>query len=152
MESEVQLPRSGIRPESAGPCPAAEGAGPLGNTASTPVAQTEALQAVGGCRGAVVTGTRLPEAIHRLALWVGGLSTLGAICTLRRSTSARAGQEGGPATIAATAFNGEVRMNHQDKLMPVASLPDNWSAFNDREVVPWQMSRADAAATLRQLD
>ena len=29
----------------------------------------------------MVTGTNLAEAIHRLALWVGGLSTAGAICT-----------------------------------------------------------------------
>ena len=41
-------------------------------------------------------------------------------------------------------------MNHQEKPMPLASLPDNWSAFNDREVLPWQMSRADAAATLKR--
>ena len=39
---------------------------------------SEARQAVGGCRGAVVTGTHLAEAIHRLALWVGGLSMAGA--------------------------------------------------------------------------
>ena len=39
---------------------------------------SEARQAVGGCRGAVVTGTHLVEAIHRLALWVGGLSMAGA--------------------------------------------------------------------------
>ena len=41
-------------------------------------------------------------------------------------------------------------MNYQHKLMPLASLPDNWSAFNDREVLPWQMSRADAAAILQR--
>jgi hypothetical protein len=40
--------------------------------------------ASGEGRGAVVTGTHLAEAIHRLALWVGGLSTVGAICTLRQ--------------------------------------------------------------------
>ena len=41
-------------------------------------------------------------------------------------------------------------MNYQDKPMPLASLPDNWSAFNDREVLPWRMSRADAAAVLQR--
>ena len=41
-------------------------------------------------------------------------------------------------------------MNHTDKPTPIASLPENWSAFNDREVLPWQMCRADAAATLRR--
>ena len=37
-----------------------------------------------------------------------------------------------------------------NKLMPVASLPDNWSVFNGREVLPWDISRAEAAATLRR--
>ena len=55
--------------------------------------------AAGGGRGAVVTGTYLAEAIHRLALWVGGLSTVGAICTLRRRASTRTGQDGGPANV-----------------------------------------------------
>ena len=41
-------------------------------------------------------------------------------------------------------------MNHKDKPTPSASLPDNWSAFNDHQVLPWQMCRADAAATLRR--
>ena len=41
-------------------------------------------------------------------------------------------------------------MTQQDKPMPLASLMDNRSAFNDREVLPWQMSRADAAATLQR--
>ena len=41
-------------------------------------------------------------------------------------------------------------MNHEAKPMPIASLPDNWCAFNDHEVLPWQMCRADAAATLRR--
>jgi len=41
-------------------------------------------------------------------------------------------------------------MNYQDKPMPLASLPDNWSAFNDREALPWRMSRADAAAVLQR--
>lgn len=41
-------------------------------------------------------------------------------------------------------------MNYQDKPMPLASLPDNWSAFNDREVLPCRMSRADAAAVLQR--
>ncbi len=35
----------------------------------------------------MVTGTHLAAAIHRHALWVGGLSTVGAICTLRQSTT-----------------------------------------------------------------
>ena len=41
-------------------------------------------------------------------------------------------------------------MNYQNKPMPVASLPDNRSAFNDREVLPWRMPRADAAAVLQR--
>jgi len=41
-------------------------------------------------------------------------------------------------------------MNYPNEPMPLASLPDNWSAFNDREVLPWQMSRADAAAVLHR--
>ena len=41
-------------------------------------------------------------------------------------------------------------MNYQDKPMPLASLPDNWSALNDREVLPWRISRADAAAVLQR--
>ncbi len=41
-------------------------------------------------------------------------------------------------------------MNYQDKPMTLASLPDNWSAFNHREVLPWRMSRADAAAVLQR--
>ena len=36
------------------------------------------------------------------------------------------------------------------KPMPVASLPDNWSAFNGHEVLPWDISRAEGAATLRR--
>ena len=108
---------------------------------------SEARQAVGGGRGAVDTGTHLAEATHRLVLWVGGLSTVGANCTLPQSTSAHSGQGGGPATAAATAFTGELRMIQQDKPTPLASLPDNWSAFNDREVLPSPMCRADAAAT-----
>jgi hypothetical protein len=45
------------------------------NTYKDGCSASEARQAVGGGRGAVVTGTDLAEAIHRLALWVGGLST-----------------------------------------------------------------------------
>lgn len=41
-------------------------------------------------------------------------------------------------------------MNHKDKTMPIASLPDNWSTFNEHEILPWLMSRQDAAATLRR--
>ena len=37
-----------------------------------------------------------------------------------------------------------------NKPMPVASLPDNWSAFNGHEVLPWDIPRAEAAATLRR--
>ena len=48
------------------------------NTYKDGCSASEARQAVGGCRGAVVTGTHLVEAIHRLALWVGGLSMAGA--------------------------------------------------------------------------
>ena len=35
------------------------------------------------CRGGVVRGTNLAEAIHKPALWVGRLSTAGATLTLR---------------------------------------------------------------------
>ena len=41
-------------------------------------------------------------------------------------------------------------MNYTDKPIPIASLPDNWSAFNGHEILPWDMSRAEAAATLRR--
>jgi len=43
-------------------------------------------------------------------------------------------------------------MNSTNKPMPVpvASLPDNWSAFNGHEVLRWDVSRAEAAATLRR--
>ena len=47
-------------------------------------------------------------------------------------------------------MDGELRMNYTDKPMPIASLPDNWSAFNGREILPWDMSRTEAAATLRR--
>ena len=52
---------------------------------------SEARQAVGGGREAVVTGTNLAEAIHRLALWVGGLSTGNAVRTLCPGLSANTG-------------------------------------------------------------
>ena len=41
-------------------------------------------------------------------------------------------------------------MNCTDKPMPIASLPYNWSAFNGHEVLPWEVSRDEAAATLRR--
>ena len=41
-------------------------------------------------------------------------------------------------------------MNCKDKPMPTASIPDNWSAFNGYEVLSWDMTRAEAAATLRR--
>ena len=41
-------------------------------------------------------------------------------------------------------------MNSSDKPTPIASLPDNWSTFNGHEVLPWAISRAEAAATLRR--
>lgn len=37
-----------------------------------------------------------------------------------------------------------------NKPMSVAALSDNWSAFNGHEVLPWGISRAEAAATLRR--
>ena len=37
------------------------------------------------------------------------------------------------------------------KPTPVVSLPDNWSGFSGYETLPWEISRADAAATLRQV-
>ena len=61
------------------------------NTYKDGCSASEARQAVGKGRGAVVTGTHLAEAIHRLALWVGGLSTVGAICTLRQHSMEKYG-------------------------------------------------------------
>ena len=61
------------------------------NTYKDGCSASEARQAVGEGRGAVVTGTHLAEAIHRLALWVGGLSTLGAKCTLRQHSMEKCG-------------------------------------------------------------
>ena len=61
------------------------------NTSKDGCSASEARQAVGESRGAVVTGTHLAEAIHRLALWVGGLSTVGAICTLRQHSMEKCG-------------------------------------------------------------
>ena len=37
-------------------------------------------------------------------------------------------------------------MNSTTKPTPVVSLPDNWSAFNGYEMLPWDISRAEAAA------
>jgi hypothetical protein len=51
-----------LRPEGAGPCPAARGAGPLGNTASTPVAQTEALRLLLSCIASTPTKTAARQA------------------------------------------------------------------------------------------
>ena len=48
-----------------------------------------------------------------------------------------------------TPSKGQMQMNSTDKPMPIASLPDNWCAFNAQEVMPWDISRAEAAATLR---
>ena len=42
-------------------------------------------------------------------------------------------------------------MTSAPKPTPVVSLPDNWSGFNGYEVLPWEISRADAASTLRQV-
>ena len=41
-------------------------------------------------------------------------------------------------------------MNHTGKPTPIASLPGNWSAFNNHEVLPWPMCRTDAAKALRR--
>ena len=65
------------------------------NTYRDGCSASEARQTVGAGRGAVVRGTNLAEAIHRLALWVGGLSTAGAVCTLRPGISAHAGYRAG---------------------------------------------------------
>ena len=73
------------------------------NTYKDGCSASAARQAVGGSRGAVVRGTNLAEAIHRLALWVGGLSTAGAVCKLRQGLSAHTGYGGGLAAPAATA-------------------------------------------------
>ena len=44
----------------------------------------------------------------------------------------------------------KLRMNITDKPMPIASLPDNGSAFNGHEVLPWDVSLTEAAAPLRR--
>ena len=59
------------------------------NTYKDGCSASEARQAVGEGRGAVVTGTHLAEAIHRLALWVGGLSTAGAIARCGKAQMSR---------------------------------------------------------------
>ena len=41
-------------------------------------------------------------------------------------------------------------MKLSNKPTPMVSLPDNWSAFNGREVGPWPVTRAEAAASLRE--
>ena len=120
------------------------------NTYKEGCSASEARQAVGGSRSAVVRGTNLAEAIHRLALWVGGLSTVDAICTLQQALSVPHGTFMRACNSRRDSNTGEVRINHEAKPMPIASLPDNWSAFNDHEVLPWHMCRADAAATLRR--
>ncbi len=61
------------------------------NTYKDGCSASEARQAVGEGRGAVVTGTHLAEAIHRLALWMGCLSTVGAIWTLRQHSMEKYG-------------------------------------------------------------
>ena len=94
--------------------------------------------------------TDLAEAIHRLVLWVGGLSTVGAISTLQRGPPFHTGRRRCLAATTITAWGGEVHMNDTDKPTPIASLPDNWSVFNGHEVLPWDMSRAETAATLRR--
>ena len=57
---------------------------------------------------------------------------------------------GALATPVAKAITEKVRINHKDKPTPISSLPGNWSAVSDREVLPWSMCRTDAAATLRR--
>ena len=57
----------------------------------------------------------------------------------------------GPQPRPRTPSNGKLRMNCTDKPMPTASLPGNWSVFNGCEVLPWVVSRADAAAALRRI-
>ena len=39
-------------------------------------------------------------------------------------------------------------MKTLEKPTPIASLPENWSAFNGRGLQPWPVTRAEAAATL----
>lgn len=41
-------------------------------------------------------------------------------------------------------------LNSSHKPTPIASLPDNWNTFNGHEVLPWGISRAEAAAILRR--
>ena len=90
------------------------------------------------------------RAIHRLVLWAGVLSTVGAMSTLEQSAPNHAESECGFAAADLTARDGELGRNSTNTPMPVASLPDNWSAFNGHEVLPWNISRAEAAATLRR--
>ena len=69
---------------------------------------------------------------------------------LKRGPPNLMGPEFGCAAATPTPSKGKLRMNSSDKPMPIASLPDNWSTFNGHEVLPWDMSRAEAAATLRR--
>jgi hypothetical protein len=41
-------------------------------------------------------------------------------------------------------------MNPSNKPTPMVSPPDNWSFFNGCEVQPWAVTRAEAAASLRE--
>jgi hypothetical protein len=41
-------------------------------------------------------------------------------------------------------------MKPSNKPTPRVSLPDNWSFFNGCEVRPWAVTRAEAAASLRE--
>ena len=117
------------------------------NTYKEGCSASAARQAVGGERWSSHEPRR---AIHRLALWVGGLSTAGVMGRMESSPPNHTESKCGFAAADPTARDGELRMNYTDKPMPIASLPDNWSAFNGREVLPWDISRAEAAATLRR--
>ena len=47
-------------------------------------------------------------------------------------------------------MDGELQMKFTDKPMPIASLAENWCAFNGHEILPWDISRAEVAAILRR--
>ena len=119
------------------------------NTYKDGCSASEARQAVGGGRGAVVRGT--PSQRPSTG------SHCGWVACPRRTRFARCvrayrrtREMGGLVTPATKAITGEERMNQKDKPTPIASLPRNWSAFNDHEVLPWPMCGADAAAVLRR--
>ena len=85
---------------------------------------------------------------------MGGFSTAGVMVRQKRMPPNLIGPECGclaaPPLPPRDTQQGETQLNSTDKLMPIASIPDNRSTFNGHEVLPWRIYRADARATLRR--